>query len=74
MFFLAEERDLHKGSSNSRGSLVDHETHELHGRMRRDVSSLFLRSLFSDTGEIADVRVRTDAKNPCKNGLNNTSA
>ena len=72
--FLAEQRDLRQGSSNSRGSLVDYETHkitattmsttvaELHGRMRCYGSALFLRGLWSDiTGEIADVHIRTDA-------------
>ena len=74
--FLAEQRDLRQGSSNSRGSLVDSETHkitattmsttvaELHGLMRCYGSALFLRGLWSDiTGEIADVHIRTDAKN-----------
>ena len=64
------------GSSNSRGSLVDYETHkitaarmsttvaELHGLMRCYGSALFLRGLWSDiTGEIADVHIRTDANN-----------
>ena len=73
---LAEQRDLCQGSSNSRGSLVDYETHkitattmsttvaELHGLMRCYGSALFLRGLWSDiTGEIADVHIRTDANN-----------
>ena len=74
VIFLAEQRDLRQGSSNSRGSLVDCETHnvtattmsttvaELHGLMRCYGSALFLRGLWSDiTGEIADVHIRTDA-------------
>ena len=60
VIFLAEERDLRKGSSNSRGSLIDYETHkitaktmsttvaELHGLMRCYGSALFLRSLWSE--------------------------
>ena len=73
---LAEQRDLRRGSSNSRGSLVDYETHkitattmsttvaELYGLMRWYGSALFLRGLWSDiTGEIADVHIRTDANN-----------
>ena len=76
VIFLAEQRDLRQGSSNSRGSLVDYETHkitatimsttvaELHGLMRCYGSALFLRGLWSDiTGEIADVHIRTDANN-----------
>ena len=76
VIFLAEERDLRQGSSNSRGSLVDYETHkitattmsttvaELHGLMRCYGSALFLRGLWSDiTGEVADVHIRTDANN-----------
>ena len=54
-----EQRDLRQGSSNSRGSLVDYETHkttattmsttvaELHGLMRCYGSALFLRGLWS---------------------------
>ena len=74
--FFAEQRDLRQGSSNSRGSLVDYETHkitattmsttvaELRGLMRCCGSALFLRGLWSDiTGEIADVHIRTDANN-----------
>ena len=73
VIFLAEQRDL---SSNSRGSLVDYETHkitattmsttaaELHGLMRCYGSALFLRGPWSDiTGEIADVHIRTGANN-----------
>ena len=76
LIFLAEQRDLRQGSSNSRGSLIDYETHkitaatmsttvaELHGLMRCYGSALFLRGLWSDiTGEIADVHIRTDANN-----------
>ena len=76
VIFLAEQRDLCQGSSNSRGSLVDYETHkmtaatmsttvaELHGLMRCYGSALFLRGVWSDiTGEIADVHIRTDANN-----------
>ena len=76
VIFLAEQRDLRQGSSNSRGSLVDYESHkitattmsttvaELHGLMRCHGSALFLRGLWSDrTGEIADVHIRTDANN-----------
>ena len=76
VIFLAEQRDLRQGSSNSRGSLVDYETRkitsttmsttvaELHGLMRCYGSALFLRGLWSDiTGEIADVHIRTDANN-----------
>ena len=76
VIFLAEQRDLCQGSSNSRGSLVDYEMHQitasamsatvagLHGLMRCYGSSLFLRGLWSDiTGEIADVHIRTDADN-----------
>ena len=29
VIFLAEQRDLRQGSSNSRGSLVDYETHKI---------------------------------------------
>ena len=74
--FLAEQRDLRQGSSNSRGSLVENDTHkitattmsttvaELHGLMRCYGSALFLRGLWSDiTGEIADVHICTDANN-----------
>ena len=74
VIFLAEQRDLRQGSSNSTGSLVDYETHkitattmsttvaELHGLMRCYGSASFLRGLWSDiTGEIADVHIRTDA-------------
>ena len=76
VIFLAEQRDLHQGSSNSRGSLVDYESHkitaatmsttvaELHGLMRCYGSALFLRRLWSDiAGEITDVHIRTDANN-----------
>ena len=79
--FLAEHRDLRQGSSNSRGSLVDYETHkitattmlttvaELHGLMRCYGSALFLRGLWSDiTGDI-----RTGANNPCHHSIHNTS-
>ena len=60
VIFLAEQTDLRQGSSNSRGSLVDYETHkitattmsttvaELHGLMRCYGSALFLRGLWSD--------------------------
>ena len=73
---LAEERDLRQGSSNSKGSLVDYEAHnitattmpttvaELPGLMRCYGSSLFLRGLWSDiTGEIVDVHIQADANN-----------
>ena len=58
--FFAEQRYLCQGSSNSRGSLVDYETHkitattmsttvaELHGLTRCYGSALFLRGLWSD--------------------------
>ena len=79
VIFLAEEQDLRRGASNSRGSLVDYETHkitattmpttvaEFHGLMRCYGSSLFLRGcsgFWSDiTGEIADAHPRLDANN-----------
>ena len=67
VIFLAEQRDLRQGSSNSRGSLVDSETRkitattmsttvaELHGLMRCYGSALFLRGFWS--------HIRTDANN-----------
>ena len=75
VIFLAEQRDLRQGSSNSRGSLVDYETHkitaatmsttvaELHGQMRCYGSALFLRGLWSDiTGEIANDALDPDVE------------
>ena len=74
VIFVAEERDLRRGTSILRGSLVDYKSHkitatamsttvaELHGLMRCYGSAVFLRGLWSDiTGEIADVHIRTDA-------------
>ena len=76
VLFLAEERDLHKGTPISRGSLVDYEARkitattmsttvaELDGLMRCFGTCLFIRGLWSDiSGELADVHIRTDANN-----------
>ena len=39
VIFLAEERDLRRGTSNSRGSLVDYETHKITaGRRKMSIS------------------------------------